>query len=670
MLKTGLLVARFSFKAARWSSATIALLSLLFACVPGTQVLLMASLLQQLGSPHADYSSALVTLALIVVLVGLVGPLRSIRDFVAEIVQLDTGAGLQSRLADRASRLTPAEIVAEDLASQIEGHSRAIVDHISRTYADALLAAEAILGAIGVVITLARYSWVASVLTVMSIIPTLVIGFYVSRSQKSMWLRLGRVYRRERYIRETLSSRSALLELTAFGTMGRIAQLEKDAQSQICAVRKEPIRAGLRATGMAAGTNAILFGLALFAVLSNVGFNPTAVAAVYGVFGAVNAVAQGGSQISRLVQYAPTVYALLAFLDRPAAKSSAPPGWRDADIREIEMRDVCVSYAGGDRFAVQGASLRVSQGEMIAIVGKNGAGKTTLLNALLGLAPIASGEVLANGIPVAPAAQDWWLRGFGSMPQDYGKYEVTVEESVRLGRADHSDSKAIHAALRAARAADFVEDLRNGERTQLGEVWGGSGLSGGQWQRLALARVYLRDANVWILDEPSSAIDAETEVEIFDELRRTSGARATIIVSHRAWTLRRMDRIYVMEEGRIVEQGKFEELVQQNGSFAHLFREQTPASGDRTYTGNEGVKMAERIELLRAVEEVYGRPLEETDDVFTLGGSSLQAVELVSRFGAVLGHAVDIERMITTDTISAWIDELVSSETYSRKSDD
>jgi ATP-binding cassette subfamily B protein len=575
LLKAGLLVARFSFKAAPGSSIFIALLSFLFACVPGAQVLLMASLLQQLGSRHVDYSAMLITLALIVVLVGLLGPLRSIRDFLVEIVQLDTGAALQGRLADRASRLTPAEIAAEDLASQIEGHSRAIVDRISRTYADALLAAEAILGAIGIVVTLARYSWVASVLTVMSIIPTLVISFYVSRTQKSMWLRLGRIYRRERYIRETLSSRSALLELTAFGTMGGIAELEKDAQSQICAVRKEPIRAGLRATGVAAGTNAILFGFAIFAVLSNVGSDSTAVAAVYGVFGAVNAVAQGGSQISTLVQYAPTVDALVKFLDRPPAKSSAPREWRDTDIHDIEVRNVCVSYPGDDRFAVQEASLRVSRGEMIAIVGKNGAGKTTLLNALLGLVPIASGEVLANGRSVAPAAQDWWLRGFGSMAQDYGKYEVTVEESVRLGCATRTDSKAIRAALRAARAADFVEELRDGERTQLGEVWGGSGLSGGQWQRLALARVYLRGANVWILDEPSSAIDAETEVELFDELRRTSGARATIIVSHRAWTLHRMDRIYVMEEGRIVEQGDFEELVLQNGSFARLFREQT-----------------------------------------------------------------------------------------------
>ncbi|MEV5886676.1 ABC transporter ATP-binding protein [Streptomyces sp. NPDC052020] len=534
----------------------------------------MASLLQQLSADRVDSGSVAVTLALIVLLVGLIGPLRSVRDFVAEIVQLDTCAALQARLADRASQLTPAEIAAEDLASQIEGHSRAVVDYISRMYIDALLAAEAIFGAIGIVTTMAKYSWIASALTALSIVPALVIGLYVSKEMKSTWLRLGRIYRRERYIRETLSSRSALLELTAFGTMTRIGQLEKEAQAEICAVRKEPIRAGLRATGISAGASAILFGLAIFSVFSSVGFEPAAVAAVYGVFGAVNAVAQGGSHISTIIQYVPTVDAFVEFLDRPQAESSAPASWGNPEIDKIEMRDVHVSYGDG-KFAVQGATLHVSRGEMIAIVGKNGAGKTTLLNALLGLVPIAKGTVLANDRPVQPAAQEWWLRGFGAMAQDYGKYEVTVEESVRLGRAESADSHAIDSALRAARAADFVEKLHDREQTQLGEVWGGAGLSGGQWQRLALARVYLRDANVWILDEPSSAIDAETEVELFEELRRTSGTRSTVIVSHRAWTLRRMDRIYVMDEGRIVEQGGFDELVQRNGVFARLFREQT-----------------------------------------------------------------------------------------------
>lgn len=587
MFRPGLMIARTSFKVAPWSAALLAIFSLVFACVPSAQVLLMAELLQELNFGRAGAGSASTTLVLIILLVGLIGPLRSLRDFVAEVVQLDTGADLQGQLADRASRLAPAEVVAEDLASQIEGHSRAIVDRIARTYPDALLSIESILGAVGIVVTLARYSWVASLLVALSMAPTLVVGYRLSRSQRAMWMRLGRVYRRERYIRETLSSRQALLELTAFGTLGRIGQLEKDAQASICAVRKEPIWVGLRATSIAAVANAIFFGLAIVAVFSNVGWHPAAVAAVYGVFSAVNAVAQGGSQVATFVQYAPTLTALVKFLNRPEEASRAPSNWDGTDITRLELCSISVTYGEG-RYAVRDASLHVTRGEMVAIVGKNGAGKTTLLNALLGLLPIAEGTVLADGRPVEPAAQDWWLKQFGAMSQDYGKYEICVDDSVRLGRARQADRDEVLSALRAARASAFVDDLGDRDRTQLGEAWGGAGLSGGQWQRLALARVYLRDANVWILDEPSSAIDAETEVELFDELRRTSGNRSTIIVSHRAWTLRRMDRIYVMDEGRIVEQGSFDALLDKRGLFGRLFREQT--SNGSCQIGSVGVR--------------------------------------------------------------------------------
>lgn len=569
-----IVVARTSFASATTGSVLITVLSVLFAVVPSAQVLLMASLVTALTSNERNLSSIVGTLAMIVLLVGLIGPLRALRDFLAEIVQLNTGATLQGQLADRAATLTPAEIAEEDLASAIEGHSRAIVDQVSRTYVDVLLAAESIAGAIGIVITLGRYSWAASALTAASIVPTFLIGIYVARIQKSMWLRLGRVYRRERYLRETLSNRSALLELTAFGTMSRFAQLEKDAQARICEVRKEPIVAGLKATGALAGANALLFGLSMVAVFSQIGFQPVAVAAVYGLFAAVSAVSTGGTKISALVQYLPNIGAVIGFLDRPSAASSAPAGWAGDRIERLQLQSVEVAY-GADQLAVKGATLTVSRGEMIAIVGRNGAGKTTLLNALLGLVPIRSGSVFANGQPVTPAAQDWWLGSFGSMAQDFGKYEVTIDDAVRLGSAANRDASDVHQALRAARADTFVERLREGTATQLGEMWGGAGLSGGQWQRLALARVYLRNADVWILDEPSSAIDAETEIELFDELQHSRSDRATIVVSHRAWTLRNMDRIYVMDEGKVVEEGRFDDLVSANGTFAELFREQT-----------------------------------------------------------------------------------------------
>jgi ATP-binding cassette subfamily B protein len=168
-----------------------------------------------------------------------------------------------------------------------------------------------------------------------------------------------------------------------------------------------------------------------------------------------------------------------------------------------------------------------------------------------------------------------WLSHFGLLTQEFGRFELTVRDAVQLGtpREDVSDAE-VWEALRAAHAAGMVQLMPDGLDQQLGEQFGGVGISGGQWQRLALARIHLRDSPVWVLDEPTSAIDAEAEQEIFHELQRNREGRITIVVSHRAWTLRGMDQIFVVDEGVIVQQGTYEELLAADGRFAEIFAEQ------------------------------------------------------------------------------------------------
>ena len=140
---------------------------------------------------------------------------------------------------------------------------------------------------------------------------------------------------------------------------------------------------------------------------------------------------------------------------------------------------------------------------------------------------------------------------FGLLVQEFGRFVFTLRDTVALGSPAAAPDHQVRRALGGTFAAELPLD------TQLGQQWGGSGISGGQWQRLALARILLRNAGVWILDEPTSAIDAEAEREIFAELRRTKDTRITIVVSHRAWTLRAMDRIYVIDDGSVVQCGTY-----------------------------------------------------------------------------------------------------------------
>ena len=183
-----------------------------------------------------------------------------------------------------------------------------------------------------------------------------------------------------------------------------------------------------------------------------------------------------------------------------------------------------------------------------------------------------------GGTSVQDISPDDLLANVGLVSQDYGRYELTVRENLLLGlpqaAVERLGDADLWSALSVACADDFVRGLEGGLDAQLGESFGGVGLSGGQWQRLALARVVLRDAPVWVLDEPTSAVDAETEEEIFARLKVAAGGRLVVLVSHRAWTLRGVDSVVVLDGGCVVEQGTYRELLKAEGKFMEIFKNQ------------------------------------------------------------------------------------------------
>ena len=199
------------------------------------------------------------------------------------------------------------------------------------------------------------------------------------------------------------------------------------------------------------------------------------------------------------------------------------------------------------------------------------------INAILGITPIAQGSITYKG--ASSESKYNMLANVGLVSQDYGRYELTVRENLLLGLSQAAVERLgdadLWSALSVACADDFVRGLEGGLDAQLGESFGGVGLSGGQWQRLALARVVLRDAPVWVLDEPTSAVDAETEEEIFARLKVAAVGRLVVLVSHRAWTLRGVDSVVVLDGGCVVEQGTYQDLTTDPTSrFRKLFASQ------------------------------------------------------------------------------------------------
>lgn len=265
------------------------------------------------------------------------------------------------------------------------------------------------------------------------------------------------------------------------------------------------------------------------------------------------------------------------FLATPTTPS-LPAGTLGADFEQIEACAISFSYPASapgplGRPALENVSLRIRRGEIVALVGENGSGKTTLAKILSGLYRPDAGRILWDGIDTTPLDPAATYERVAVLFQDFAHFMLTTRENIGLGRATRlQDDQAIRAAGQRAGADGFITGWPEGYETVLGPVFfGGKEISVGQWQRIALARAFFRDAPLVILDEPTAALDPRAEHELFANLRELFVGRSVLLISHRFSTVRAADRIYVLHEGRIVEEGSHDQLMKRAGRYAELF---------------------------------------------------------------------------------------------------
>jgi ATP-binding cassette subfamily B protein len=256
--------------------------------------------------------------------------------------------------------------------------------------------------------------------------------------------------------------------------------------------------------------------------------------------------------------------------ERAKRAASAPP---PPPFSTLELDRVSFTYPSRDEPSLQDVSLTLRQGEVIALVGENGSGKTTLTKLLAGLYRPTDGAVRWDGTDVGDVDLAHLREHVTVIFQDFARYYLTAQENVAIGRIeDHDDLAAVRAAAAKAGADGFLAELARGYGSLLGPSFaGGVDLSGGQWQRVALARAYFRDAPVLILDEPTASLDPRGEYEIFQRVRRLAEGHTVVLVSHRFSSVRAADRIVVLDEGRIVDQGSHDELLARGGLYAELY---------------------------------------------------------------------------------------------------
>ena len=296
----------------------------------------------------------------------------------------------------------------------------------------------------------------------------------------------------------------------------------------------------------------------------------------------INAILQASSNIqqvfstmSGIADQALFLTDLLAFFEmKPTIRSKANALRAPRPIQQgFEFRDVCFRYPGTERMVIDRLNFHLHPGERVALIGENGQGKTTIVKLITRLYDPTAGEILLDGIDLREYDLEDLYREIGVIFQDFMRYEMTARENIAVGRIDELDDlAALKAAAEKSGAQEVIARLPAEYEQMLGRRFeGGVDLSGGEWQKLALARAYLRDSQLLVLDEPTAALDARSEYQVFRRFSELTSGKMALFISHRFSTVRMADRIVVLENGKIAEEGTHDRLTRMGGRYAEMF---------------------------------------------------------------------------------------------------
>jgi ATP-binding cassette subfamily B protein len=284
------------------------------------------------------------------------------------------------------------------------------------------------------------------------------------------------------------------------------------------------------------------------------------------------------STLSSIADQALFLTDLLAFFEmKPTiqSKPNAIPAPRPI-VRGFEFRNVSFKYPGSSRLILNGLNFQLQSGERVALIGENGQGKTTIVKLITRLYDPTEGQILLDGVDLRDYELEDLYREIGVIFQDFMRYEMTARENIAVGRIDDLQNvNLLQTAAQKSLADQVIAKLPHHYEQMLGRRFdGGVDLSGGEWQKVALARAYLRDAQLLILDEPTAALDAKSEFEVFQRFAELTMGKMALFISHRFSTVRMADRIVVLEQGKIAEEGNHDELARMGGRYAEMFEMQ------------------------------------------------------------------------------------------------
>ena len=387
--------------------------------------------------------------------------------------------------------------------------------------------------------------------------------------------------RRTEYLDEVLSGRECADERTLFN-YGNEVNLRWQEQYEAGRILK--LKVSAKTLLISHGPNMILSLIALLIALtliSPVTTGQLSTGMYMGIVAAVfSLVQQLGWQmfsslecISHVGEFMKDLTAFRALSETPGA--SDIPNAEPMEFATLEFNNVRFKYPSGDRYILDGLSFMLEQGRHYAFVGKNGAGKTTITKLLVGLYAEYEGEIFINGKELREYPARLLKAMFSVVYQDFAKYYIPLKDNIALGNVVGNTEECVFNAAKLAGLDETIQELKSGINTPLGKIKdGGQDISGGQWQRVAIARSIISRAPIKILDEPTAALDPISESRIYEEFKKLLSDKTTVFISHRLGSTKLADEIIVIDDGRIIERGTHDELMEDNGQYAEMFKSQ------------------------------------------------------------------------------------------------
>ena len=555
-------------RSAPFSFAILSLSTVLMAIAPPLQLQVILSIVD-----NGQVEQSQIVLLAAALVVNLTLP--TVSGILEQRLSWETLVRAESYLAGAFSRISPVRVRSEE-TRQLMSAARQAARPLAWQAASLLTLLAVAVSTLGIFLTIFQSSPLLALLILASAVPMFLASAHLARIQEHGWDEIYDRSRRADYLTEQLSQGHTSSDLASLNTRNKIAQLVVGGREAERLLHVRMSNKSLRVSVLAAAISSLL----IIAILVVLFYGPqdalSSLGGLFAVVSAVSAVHASGSALGQLQTAAAQVEPFYRVKSEDG-RSENRVGVGAGEVRRLSVRGLSLSY-GSDAFAVDGVSFEAKLGQIVGLVGENGAGKTTLVRGLTGSLVARAGTAEIDGRSLLGGNQE---RSYlGHLSQEFGRYELTVRQALELG-SEHASvaEELLWEALRNVGLDSKVAEI-GGLDSQLGEQWGGAGLSGGQWQRLALARMYVRDAPIWVLDEPTSSVDGVTEEQLFARLAEQKCRRITVIVTHRAWTLKHADIILVMKHGKIVESGTFEELSSAEGSeFSRLFKLQLVGKG-------------------------------------------------------------------------------------------